>query len=188
MDNRTYLMDQALALFSARGYDAVGIQEICEAANLTKPTLYHYFTNKRGLLQALLEHHFAPLLTALELSSVYEHDITYSLAKVISTYFAYASQHMIFYRWQLAMQIAPQESEPHKAVLPYSKKQFRLLESLFRQAVADHGNMRGRSEAYAATFLGMINTYINLYYEQQIDLNADLVYRVQHQFMHGIFS
>jgi AcrR family transcriptional regulator len=181
-------MDQALDLFSARGYDAVGIQEICEAANVTKPTLYHYFSSKRGLLQALLEHHFAPLLTALETSSIYEHDITFSLDKVISTYFAYANQHMTFYRWQLSMQFAPQESEPYQAVLPYSKKQFRLLERLFRQAEVDHGNMRGRSEAYAATFLGMINTYINLSYEQRLDLNADLVYRVQHQFMHGIFS
>ena len=188
MDNRTYLMEHALALFSARGYDAVGIQEICEAASVTKPTLYHYFNSKRGLLQALLGRHFEPLLAALELSSVYEHDITFSLDKVISTYFAYATQNISFYRWQLAMQFAPQESEPHQAVLPYSKKQFRMLENLFRQAEADHGNMRGRSEAYAATFLGMINTYINLFYEQQLDLNADLVHRLQHQFMHGIFS
>jgi AcrR family transcriptional regulator len=188
MDNRSNLMEQALDLFSSRGYDAVGIQEICESANLTKPTLYHYFTSKRGLLQALLEHHYEPLLSALELSSIYEHDITFSLDKVISTYFAYSTQNISFYRWQLAMQFAPQESEPHQAVLPYSKRQFRLLENLFRQAEADHGNMRGRSEAYAATFLGMINTYINLSYEHQLDLNADLVHRLQHQFMHGIFS
>jgi len=188
MDNRSFLMEQALKLFSARGYDAVGIQEICEAASVTKPTLYHYFNSKRGLLQALLEHHFLPLLTTLEKSSTYEHDITYSLEKVIRAYFAYASEHMTFYRWQLAMQFAPQDSEPHHAVLPYSKKQYHLLETIFKQAESDHGNMRGRSEAYAATFLGMINTYITLSYEQQLDLNADLVHRLQHQFMHGIFS
>ncbi len=181
-------MQQALALFSARGYDAVGIQEICEAALVTKPTLYHYFISKRGLLQALLDQHYAPLLTALETSSTYDHDITYSLEKVICTYFDYARQNMTFYRWQLAMQFAPHESEPHQAVLPFHKKQFRLLESMFQQAEGDHGNMRGRSHAYAATFLGMINTYINLSYEQKLDLDDEQVYRLQHQFMHGIFS
>jgi AcrR family transcriptional regulator len=188
MDNRSNLLEQALDLFSSRGYDAVGIQEICEAASVTKPTLYHYFNSKRGLLQALLDHHFLPLLTALEKSSTYEHDITYSLEKVIRTYFAYASEQMTFYRWQLTMQFAPQESEPHQAVLPYQKKQYRLIETLFKQTEADHGNMRGRSAAYTATFLGMINTYINLSYEQHLVLDNELIYRVQHQFMHGIFS
>ena len=31
-DNRTNLLNTALQLFAARGYDAVGIQEIVEAA------------------------------------------------------------------------------------------------------------------------------------------------------------
>ena len=43
MDNRARLLDCAQDLFAARGYDAVGVQEIVEAAGVTKPTLYHYF-------------------------------------------------------------------------------------------------------------------------------------------------
>ncbi len=34
----------------ANGYDAMGIQRIVEAARITKPTLYHYFGSKQGLL------------------------------------------------------------------------------------------------------------------------------------------
>ncbi len=55
MDNRSTLLKCALDLFAARGYDGVGVQEIVEAAGVTKPTLYHYFGSKQGLLQALLE-------------------------------------------------------------------------------------------------------------------------------------
>ena len=62
MDNRTNLLDCALNLFAARGYDAVGVQEIVEAAGVTKPTLYHYFVNKRGLLDVLLQSGFERLL------------------------------------------------------------------------------------------------------------------------------
>jgi AcrR family transcriptional regulator len=38
-DNRAELMDCALELFAAYGYDGVGVQNICEAAAVTKPTL-----------------------------------------------------------------------------------------------------------------------------------------------------
>jgi len=34
----------------------------------------------------------------------------------------------------------------------------------------------------------MLNTYINLAINHQIELDDSLVYRVLHQFMHGIFS
>jgi TetR/AcrR family transcriptional regulator len=63
-----------------------------------------------------------------------------------------------------------------------------LLEALFLAAADDHGNMRGRHEAYAATFLGMINTYIGLALNDLATINDHLVYRAVHQFMHGIFS
>ena len=33
MDNRSNILECAMALFAARGYDAVGIQEIVDAAN-----------------------------------------------------------------------------------------------------------------------------------------------------------
>ena len=43
MDNREKILNCALELFHARGYDAVGVQEIAETAGVTKPTLYYYF-------------------------------------------------------------------------------------------------------------------------------------------------
>ena len=52
--NRAELIDRALELFAAYGYDGVGVQNVCEAAGVTKPTLYHYFQSKRGLLEALM--------------------------------------------------------------------------------------------------------------------------------------
>ena len=59
MDNRENILTCALELFYQRGYDAVGIQEICQAAGITKPTLYHYFGSKYGLLEVLLEREFS---------------------------------------------------------------------------------------------------------------------------------
>jgi len=41
MDPRRRLLNNALKLFAARGWDAVGVQEIVDASGVTKPTLYH---------------------------------------------------------------------------------------------------------------------------------------------------
>ena len=56
MDNREAILSEALHLFYVRGYDAVGVQEIVDAAGVTKPTLYYYFGSKKGLLESLFEH------------------------------------------------------------------------------------------------------------------------------------
>lgn len=188
MDNRNALLDCALTLFSSRGYDAVGVQEICDLAGVTKPTLYHYFISKRGLLQALLEAYFDPMLTDLKQAAIYQGDITLSLEKIIRTYFAFAIRAMPFYRLQLSMRYSPQDSETYQAVAPFNKRQLVILEDLFMMAVTDHGNMHRRAKTYAATFLGMISTTISLSYDQAIPLDDDLLYKIQHQFMHGIFS
>ena len=35
------ILQSALDLFSNKGYDATSVREICEAAGITKSTLYH---------------------------------------------------------------------------------------------------------------------------------------------------
>ena len=46
---------KALSLFSERGYEAASVREICEAAGVTKPTLYHFYGSKEGVYRALVE-------------------------------------------------------------------------------------------------------------------------------------
>ena len=48
------ILATALDLFAVKGYDATAVREICEAAGITKPTLYHFYGSKDGVLQALV--------------------------------------------------------------------------------------------------------------------------------------
>lgn len=43
------ILSTALDLFAIKGYDATAVREICEAAGITKPTLYHFFGSKDGV-------------------------------------------------------------------------------------------------------------------------------------------
>jgi TetR/AcrR family transcriptional regulator len=49
------ILFKALELFSSRGYDATSVREICEAAEITKPTLYHFYGSKEGVYRALVD-------------------------------------------------------------------------------------------------------------------------------------
>ncbi len=49
------ILTKALELFSEKGYDATSVREICEAAGVTKPTLYHFYGSKEGVYRAIVE-------------------------------------------------------------------------------------------------------------------------------------
>jgi AcrR family transcriptional regulator len=72
MDNREKILACALELFTARGFDAVGVQEVADAAGLKKPTLYHYFGSKSGLLRTLLVENFEKLFDEVEKAADYQ--------------------------------------------------------------------------------------------------------------------
>ncbi len=188
MDNRQRLLDCALELFSQRGFDAVGVREIVEAAGVTKPTLYHYFESKRGLLDSLLQREAGKLLTMVLQSAVYLGDLILTLENIVRTYFEVAQRDTTFYRMQLAMYFAPPESEANQAIRPFAREQREILEDVFIRAAEDHGNLRGRHQRYAVGFLGEINAMIGLYLNDELALTNDVVYQLVHQFMHGIFS
>jgi len=52
---RRQLLDVALELFADRGYHATAMNDIAEAAGVTKPVLYQHFRSKRELYLELLE-------------------------------------------------------------------------------------------------------------------------------------
>jgi AcrR family transcriptional regulator len=52
---RRALLDAARKLFTAKGYEASGVDEIAAAAGATRGAVYHHFKGKRELLLALLD-------------------------------------------------------------------------------------------------------------------------------------
>lgn len=54
-ETRTKIMDSAIKLFSARGFNAASVDDICEAAGISKGAFYHHFETKQALFIALLD-------------------------------------------------------------------------------------------------------------------------------------
>lgn len=55
-DAKQRIIDSATELFHSRSYANVGVQEICEKANVKKGSFYHFFPSKRDLTLAVIDH------------------------------------------------------------------------------------------------------------------------------------
>ena len=192
MENKTptreTILTTALGLFSFQGFESTGIQEIVDKSGITKPTLYHYFGNKRGLLDAIISEYGGLLIDIVNRDSAYNHDIVMNLTVLTREIIHFAVAHSAFFRLQIALSSAAPDSASYQAYTPLKEGLNTIIERLFVNASNDHGNMRGRAKAYSETFLGMVRTWAMLVLNKEIEFDNEMLTRAVHQFMHGIFS
>ncbi len=55
------ILKAAVRLFSASSYDAVSMRGVAEAAGVSKANIYHHFSSKESLYQAILQSSAAEL-------------------------------------------------------------------------------------------------------------------------------
>jgi TetR/AcrR family transcriptional regulator, transcriptional repressor for nem operon len=55
-DSKSKILDAALYVIRAKGYSAARVEDICEAAGLTKGSFFHHFSSKEDLALAAAEH------------------------------------------------------------------------------------------------------------------------------------
>lgn len=187
-DNKNKILSIALDLFSSKGYDAVGVQTLCEKSGVTKPTLYYYFGNKEGVLQEVLKVNYEKLNNLLDENAhytphakVYEKDVILTLTTVAQTYLKFAKSNPKFYKIVLNATFAPDCGSLSRMARDLNNIQFQIIEKMFKSMARIHGNMKGSETRLAWTFIGLINTCIAL--KKQDSINEFVK-----QFMHGIFS
>ena len=56
-DARERIVTTAAMLFLERSYQAVGVDELCQAADVRKGSFYHYFSSKSELAKAVIDLH-----------------------------------------------------------------------------------------------------------------------------------
>jgi TetR/AcrR family transcriptional repressor of nem operon len=55
-ESKTRILDAALHVIRAKGYSATRIEDICEAAGLTKGSFFHHFDSKEELAVAAADY------------------------------------------------------------------------------------------------------------------------------------
>lgn len=192
MENREMIMQCAKTLFYAKGYDAVGVQEIVDKAGVTKPTLYYYFGSKLGLLKTLIEETFQEFRIILHEAADMEQRIEETLYQVAYRYCMFFESDREFYMLFMALFYSARENEAYQAVKPYVAEFYDMIVDVFGRAADQLGNMNGRQRQFAIGFIGTINHYLILRFEEGEEnggkIQEEEIDAVVRQFMYGIFS
>jgi TetR/AcrR family transcriptional regulator len=110
------ILDTALDLFSTRGYEATSVREICEAACITKPTLYYFYGSKEGVFRALVHSALEELKEDLITALARPEPLIDRLKLMTRNFFADASRRRKLWRFIASSMWMPDAS--HAADLP----------------------------------------------------------------------
>lgn len=191
MDNKEKILECALELFYAKGYDAVGVQEIAEKAGITKPTLYYYFGSKYGLLETLLNTKFEQLNEQMRKAAQYNGDVPGTLYRMAAQLIHISNANRKMYLLMMALFYSAKENEAYRAIHPLMTAFYGIVVHVFDEAAQQLGNMRGRQKQFAIGFLGILNQYIMLICEgtdEGSQVSDEAIKALVDQFMYGIYS
>jgi len=168
----------AARLFAADGYDATSVRNIVEAAAVTKPTLYYYFSSKEALAQTLLTASIDNLASALREIVARPMSATEKLVAVIDEHFKLCRDDPDRARFAYAMFFGPRSSQLSAVLAGLGQS----LAELVCQAViclADEGVIaRERTDECTAAVRGLIAIYTMDYLYRDLELDGHLARRL----------
>ncbi len=152
---------KALALFSDKGYDATSVREICEAAGVTKPTLYHFYGSKEGVYRAIVEGALdrfrADLVRAL-------HDqgpLRDRLVQTARAYFDATTNDPDLARFILALVHNPPRSAPATDFLGFYRTVLEGFSSVMEAAAARGEIAPGPTDVRMLVFMGALGEAVH---------------------------
>ena len=155
------LTDVAVAVFSARGYDATRMEHIARAANVSKSSLYHHVSNKEELLGRALRRAVGALTAILEEPGAHagrpSDRLEYVLRRTIEAELRYLPE------VSLLLRVRGNTDVERSALDERRRFQERLME-LVREAQAT-GEVAGDvdSALFVRLVLGMSNSLVDWY-------------------------
>lgn len=190
MNKKDLLIEIGLKMFSDEGYESTGVASIVEAAEITKPTLYHYFGNKEGLLRSIYETYFTPFIVSLSQIPFEDQDIMHSVFSLFEAYLKQSQSNVAFFWLMNHLRKAPLKSESHHIVRPYNEEERRFLLEKMGQISRIHPNLIGQEMFLTYNFLNLINGFIeiNILNQSLTACTSEDMHRLTKQFLYGIYS
>lgn len=190
MTAKEALLQNALRLFTEEGYENTGVAAIVEAAGVTKPTLYHHFGNKEGLLATLIESYGRGLKEVFTETLNYQGDIIGALDQLVIAYMHYIKKNPMFYKLYKQLYQSPQASDSYRIIAPLNRQINLEVQHFFEKVAAHHTGLKGKEPWMAFSLIGLMDAYMLHHMNLGAwDRITDTTCRqVAKQFLYGVFS
>ena len=185
---RERLLDEALTLFSQRGFAATGIRDILQAAGVTQPTLYHHFADKASLLQTLIERHYGESQQRLEEIIACESTVVSKLLAFVTSSFEHCCVDPRVPRLMFQTYFGPTVPEIDGVLDKLTEKRFRLVISIMEHGMRTDSLAASNAEFLALSFCSLIDQPLNLFSRKPRPkryLTQDLAQALVNLFMTG---
>lgn len=132
------MLEVAGRLFSERGYHEVSMDEIAEAAGVSKPMVYSYFDSKEGLFLACVKQASAELVATIEEVTPPSLPEDMRLWRGFLAVFTYIEEHSR--SWSLLYPDGPQSGGPFATGAARANEEMgRMLTAIFRDSAEKAG-------------------------------------------------
>jgi AcrR family transcriptional regulator len=161
-ETRQLILRAALKCFADGGYAATSVQQIVDAAKVSKPALYYHFRDKAGLFQALVHEAHDERLRILREAAERGGDIHTILENLLTELFAYFCANRDLMRIAFAtMFAAPGEVPKDPGCREKCERNFNFFHELIQQA-QKKGELDSRfdSRELAFGFYGLANFHL----------------------------
>jgi len=150
------ILYEALQLFSRKGYDSTSVREICEAAAITKPTLYHFYRSKEGVYRALVEGTLEQFRNTLATTLAAPGGAPDKLRRVARLYFEVARGSRELTRFLFSLVHNPPSSAPRTDIPRFYEGIVAQVAGVVEEGVA-HGELRpGPIDLRMLVFMGAL--------------------------------
>jgi len=159
---RQHILDAALRQFADRGYAGTSVQDIVDAASVTKPTLYYHFGNKAGLYQALVDYAHDERFRLMQEAAAKGQAVSEKLVEILNALFAFLRNNRELMRIAFATAFAaPGELPEEIRYFDKCSRNFEFIHALIKQGQRD-GELSNRfdSEELAFGIYGQFNMYV----------------------------
>lgn len=186
MENKEFIVENSINLFSKKGYAAVGVQEICEVSGITKPTLYYYFKSKAGLLQFIAETKGNELLKIIQTALTYNHDFIKGLTDVLKAEINFAKENPSFFDLHCTLINSPDDSEQKNIYAFIINNIQNCFDEFFTSSCNEFGNMKGKEKLYATLFHNNVVSTAILISKGKMEYSEETIYQIIHSLVYGM--
>ncbi len=189
-DNQTRdkLLEHALRLFADRGYAATSIRDIIEAAEVTQPTLYYYFSNKQSLFTTLVEQHYAASQDLLTQELESAAGCVAKLSLLLNASFVHCSRNPLAARLMFQTYFGPRIAEIERVLERVTKQRFAMVVDIMKEGLVTGQLRQSDPDFLALGFCCLMDQTLNLLSRKkrpQKSLTRKLADSLLHLFLYG---